>query len=57
MQTEFEAHVTPGLLSVYAYYGNDRIRERKALLEHDIVLTTYGVLASEWSQPVSILVV
>lgn len=40
-------------LSVYAYYGNDRFRERKALLEHDIVLTTYGVLASESNQPVS----
>lgn len=52
-QTEFEAHVSLGLLSVYAYYGTDRVRERRSLLEHDIVLTTYGVLASEWSQPVS----
>lgn len=40
-------------LSVYAYYGNDRKRETKAVLEHDIVLTTYGVLASESNQPVS----
>lgn len=42
-------------LSVYAYYGTDRIRERKALVEHDIVLTTYGVVASESNQSVSTL--
>jgi DNA repair protein RAD5 len=52
-KTEFETHVVGGLMSVYAYYGHDRLRERSALTDHDIVLTTYGVLASEWSQPVS----
>ncbi|CAK9866134.1 unnamed protein product [Sphagnum jensenii] len=50
-KTEFETHVVGGLMSVYAYYGHDRLRERSALTDHDIVLTTYGVLASEWSQP------
>ncbi|XP_024376643.1 DNA repair protein RAD5A isoform X1 [Physcomitrium patens] len=49
-KSEFETHVAGDSLSVYAYYGTDRIRERKALLEHDIVLTTYGVVASESNQ-------
>lgn len=53
LQSEFETHVAGDSLSVYAYYGQDRVRERKALLEHDIVLTTYGVVASEFNQPVS----
>ncbi|KAG0595364.1 hypothetical protein M758_UG160800 [Ceratodon purpureus] len=50
-KSEFETHVAGDSLSVYAYYGQDRVRERKALLEHDIVLTTYGVVASEFNQP------
>lgn len=52
-QSEIETHVAGDSLSVYAYYGQDRTRERKALMEHDVVLTTYGVVASEFNQPVS----
>ena len=52
LQSEFETHVTGDSVSVYAYYGQDRTRERKALMEHDIVLTTYGVVASEFNQQV-----
>ncbi|CAM6085783.1 unnamed protein product [Calypogeia fissa] len=49
-KTEIETHVKPGVLSVLTYYGNDRMRDSKSLLEYDVVLTTYGVLTSDNSQ-------
>lgn len=53
LQTQFEIHVVGGLMYVYAYYGHDHIQKCNALTNHDIVLTTYGVLASKWSQHAS----
>lgn len=46
-ESECAAHSVRGALSVYAYYGQDRAKERNALLKHDVVITTYGTLASE----------
>ncbi|CAK9883362.1 unnamed protein product [Sphagnum jensenii] len=34
METESETHVVGGLMSVYAYYGHDRLRECSALTDH-----------------------
>lgn len=40
-------------MSIYAYYGHDRLQKHNVIINHDIVLTTYGVLAYEWSQHAS----
>ncbi|XP_024522203.1 DNA repair protein RAD5A-like isoform X2 [Selaginella moellendorffii] len=46
-RSELEAHVSPGTVSVFAYYGPDRSRDAKTLSKYDVVLTTYGVVQSE----------
>ncbi|KAF3622071.1 hypothetical protein FXO38_31500 [Capsicum annuum] len=48
-KAEIEAHAQPGVLSVYVYYGQTRSKDAKVLARSDVVLTTYGVLASEFS--------
>ncbi|KAJ8568436.1 hypothetical protein K7X08_027969 [Anisodus acutangulus] len=48
-KAEIEAHSQPGVLSVYVYYGHTRSKDAKVLARSDVVLTTYGVLASEFS--------
>ncbi|ONK56914.1 uncharacterized protein A4U43_C10F14580 [Asparagus officinalis] len=48
-KAEIETHVQPGTLTVYVHYGQSRPRDAKFLAQSDIVLTTYGVLASEYS--------
>lgn len=46
---EIETHTQPGSLSVYVYYGQGRPKDAELLGQNDVVLTTYGVLASEFS--------
>ncbi|XP_009796533.1 DNA repair protein RAD5A isoform X2 [Nicotiana tabacum] len=48
-KAEIEAHAQPGALSLYVYYGQTRSKDTKVLARSDVVLTTYGVLASEFS--------
>ncbi|KAL3324815.1 hypothetical protein AABB24_038758 [Solanum stoloniferum] len=48
-KAEIEAHAQPGALAVYVYYGQTRSKDAKVLARSDVVLTTYGVLASEFS--------
>ena len=36
-------------LTIYVHYGQHRTRDPSVLSEHDITLTTYGVLASEYA--------
>ncbi|KAL3628014.1 DNA repair protein rad5a [Castilleja foliolosa] len=48
-KTEIETHAQPGVLSVYVHYGQSRSKDTKVLAQSDVVLTTYGVLASEFS--------
>ncbi|KAK9168442.1 hypothetical protein Syun_000582 [Stephania yunnanensis] len=48
-KAEIESHCEPGLLSLYVHYGQSRSKEAKSLAQYDIVLTTYGVLTSEFS--------
>ncbi|OVA13929.1 SNF2-related [Macleaya cordata] len=45
---ELETHSEPGTLQVYVQYGVDRTTTPYALAEHDVVLTTYGVLAAAY---------
>ncbi|KAG9144009.1 hypothetical protein Leryth_013897 [Lithospermum erythrorhizon] len=48
-KAEIETHAQPGSLSVYVHYGQNRSKDAHALAQYDVILTTYGVLASEYS--------
>lgn len=48
-KAEIETHVQPGSLTLYVHYGQSRPKDAKFLSQSDVVLTTYGVLASEFS--------
>ncbi|XP_024185832.1 DNA repair protein RAD5A isoform X2 [Rosa chinensis] len=48
-KAEIESHVQPGSVSVYVHYGQSRPRDATLLAQSDVVITTYGVLASEFS--------
>lgn len=48
-KAEIETHVQPGSLSFYVHYGQSRPKDAKILAQSDVVITTYGVLASEFS--------
>ncbi|KAK1435105.1 hypothetical protein QVD17_00865 [Tagetes erecta] len=48
-KTEIETHAEPGSLSIYVHYGQSRPKDAKILAQSDVVLTTYGVVASEYS--------
>ncbi|KAG8371209.1 hypothetical protein BUALT_Bualt13G0063500 [Buddleja alternifolia] len=48
-KTEIETHAQPGTLSIYVHYGQSRSKDAKVLAQSNVVLTTYGVLASEFS--------
>jgi SNF2 family DNA or RNA helicase len=37
-------------LSVYRYYGSDRTRDPSVLADHDIVVTTFAILASDFNR-------
>ena len=41
-------HVVPHQLSVYVHHGQHRTKDASVLAAHDVTLTTYGVLASEF---------
>ncbi|KAH9317698.1 hypothetical protein KI387_019467, partial [Taxus chinensis] len=47
-KTEIETHAQSGAMSVYVHYGQSRTKDIKTLLQQDVVLTTYGVLSSEY---------
>lgn len=48
-------HAKPGSLSVYQHYGPDRPKDAKLLSQSDVVITTYGVLISEFSAEVDFI--
>ncbi|CAA7027711.1 unnamed protein product [Microthlaspi erraticum] len=48
-KSEIEMHAKPGSLSVYVHYGQSRPKDAKLLSQSDVVITTYGVLTSEFS--------
>lgn len=47
--SEFEAHSKPGSISVYLYYGGTRSGPGVNLANYDVVLTTYGIVSSEYA--------
>ncbi|OWM68962.1 DNA repair protein RAD5A isoform X2 [Punica granatum] len=48
-KAEIESHAQPGSLSIYTHYGQSRPKDAKILSQSDVVITTYGILASEFS--------
>ncbi|VAI43756.1 unnamed protein product [Triticum turgidum subsp. durum] len=48
-KAEIEAHTKPDSLNIYVHYGQSRPKEASFIGQNDIVLTTYGVVASEFS--------
>jgi SWI/SNF-related matrix-associated actin-dependent regulator of chromatin subfamily A3 len=48
-ETQFKEHCTPGTISTCVYYGAGRSMTPLSLKKHDIVLTTYNVVVSEFA--------
>lgn len=41
---ELEKRVVPGLLKVLIFHGNNRIKNKKELLQYNVILTTYSIV-------------
>ncbi|KAG4420889.1 hypothetical protein IFR04_005973 [Cadophora malorum] len=48
-EEQMKQHVKPGTLKYYVYHGANRIKDVQKLAEFDIVITTYGSVATEFS--------
>uniref|UniRef100_A0A8C6TRG3 Transcription termination factor 2 n=1 Tax=Neogobius melanostomus TaxID=47308 RepID=A0A8C6TRG3_9GOBI len=48
---EIERHVRTGKLSVYLYHGSNREKSAKLLADHDVVVTTYGLVSKDMPPP------
>jgi len=48
--TQLEAHVEPGRLQLYVFHGTNRNTDPNFLLQHDVVITTYQVLAGDYQK-------
>ncbi|KAI9641082.1 hypothetical protein NHQ30_010511 [Ciborinia camelliae] len=48
-EDQIKAHIKPGALKYYIYHGANRIKDVQKLSEYDIVITTYGSVASEYN--------
>ncbi|KAI1258396.1 SNF2 family N-terminal domain-containing protein [Xylariaceae sp. FL1019] len=46
-EDQIKTHIKPGQMTYYIYHGSNRIRDPAILAKYDIVLTTYGSVASE----------
>lgn len=47
-QDELETHSEPESISIFVHYGGDRTNNPNVIAEHDVVLTTYGVLTAAY---------
>lgn len=47
-QDELETHSETGSISIFVHYGGGRAHNPKEIAEHDVVLTTYGVLSNAY---------
>ncbi|KAH8654000.1 SNF2 family N-terminal domain-containing protein [Tricladium varicosporioides] len=48
-EDQIKQHIKPGTLSYYIYHGSGRIKDINKLAEFDLVITTYGSVASEFN--------
>jgi len=49
-EEQIQAHVQDGTMKWHLYHGNKRENEPKVIAGYDLVITTYQVIASEWSK-------
>ncbi|KAF9546609.1 hypothetical protein EC957_009532 [Mortierella hygrophila] len=49
-EEQFEAHVKKDALQVYVYHGGQRVSDPAYLAKHDVVITTYNLLGTEYSK-------
>jgi len=49
-EEQFDVHVHKGALQVYVYHGGQRATDPAFLAKHDIVITTYNLLGTEFSK-------
>ncbi|RSL85847.1 hypothetical protein CEP52_016004 [Fusarium oligoseptatum] len=47
-EEQIKSHVLPGQMNLALYHGTSRDRVSSVLHDHDIVITTYSTLRSEW---------
>ncbi|KAL3418264.1 SNF2 family DNA-dependent ATPase [Phlyctema vagabunda] len=48
-EEQIKQHIKPGSLKYYVYHGPGRIKDIQKLSEFDLVITTYGSVASEFN--------
>ena len=48
-EDQIKQHVKPGTLKCYIYHGSGRIKDIHKLAQYDLVITTYGSVASEFN--------
>ncbi|CZS92108.1 related to helicase-like transcription factor protein [Rhynchosporium agropyri] len=48
-EEQMKQHVKPGTLKYYVYHGANRIKDMQKLAQFDIVITTYGSVATEFN--------
>ncbi|KAG4439482.1 hypothetical protein IFR05_005018 [Cadophora sp. M221] len=48
-EEQMKQHVKPGTLKYYVYHGANRIKDMQKLADFDIVITTYGSVATEFN--------
>ncbi|TVY42913.1 putative SWI/SNF-related matrix-associated actin-dependent regulator of chromatin subfamily A member 3-like [Lachnellula occidentalis] len=46
-EDQIKQHIIPGTIKYYIYHGSNRIKDVNKLAEFDLVITTYGSVASE----------
>lgn len=51
-EDQIKQHLKPNSLSYYIYHGANRLRDPVKLAEYDLVITTYGSVASEFNHRV-----
>ncbi|KAG0246355.1 hypothetical protein BGX31_002966 [Mortierella sp. GBA43] len=49
-EEQFETHVRKDALQVYVYHGGQRVSDPGYLAKHDVVITTYNLLGTEYSK-------
>lgn len=49
-EEQIKAHVKSGTLDYYIYHGQNRTQDVEQLAKYQLVITTYSIIATEWSK-------
>ncbi|PIA18257.1 hypothetical protein COEREDRAFT_39020 [Coemansia reversa NRRL 1564] len=47
---EAQSRIRPGLLRILVYHGTSRKETAESLAQYDLVITSYGIVVSEWAR-------